>query len=75
MKDLITVDGICARYHCERHKASRIMYSLPFFRVGNRLFAYASDLEEWERGQMVYPIAKGVKKTQQIPFLIPRKRA
>lgn len=75
MKDLITIDIICDRYSCERHKASAIMYKLPFFRVGNRLFARASDLEEWERSQMIYPVTKGVRKQSETPYLIPRRKA
>lgn len=74
MKDLITIEAICDRYQCERHKASMIIYRLPFFRVGNRLFAYQRDLEEWEQGQMVYPVAKGVRKPKETPYLIPRRK-
>ena len=74
MKDLITIDIICDRYKCERHKAATIMYKLPFFRVGNRLFARASDLEEWERSQMIYPVTKGVRTAKE-PLLIPRRKA
>ena len=74
MKDLITIDIICDRYKCERHKAATIMYKLPFFRVGNRLFARASDLEEWERSQMIYPAVKGVRNRKETPYLIPRRK-
>ena len=76
MKDLITIDMICDRYQCERHKASAIMHKLPHFPVGNRLFAKAADLEEWERGQTIYPIIKGARKKQENgPYLIPRRNA
>ena len=76
MKDLITIEGICARYGCERHKAASIIRKIPHFPVGKRLCAYADDLEAWERGQMVYPMPKGVRQPKQpIPFVIPRKKA
>ena len=75
MKDLVTIEAICDRYQCERHKASAIMYKLPFFRVGNRMFAYQKDLDEWERGQMIYPIVKGARKKEEGQFFIPRRKA
>ena len=76
MKDLITIEGICARYGCERHKAGSIIRKIPHFMVGKSLMAYAADLEAWEREQMVYPMKKGVRQPKQpIPFVIPRKKA
>ena len=75
MKDLITIEAICDRYQCERHKAATILYKLPHMKVGNRLFAYKRDLEEWERGQMNYPAAKGVRTQKGTQYRIPRRRA
>ena len=76
MKELVTVDTICDRYGCERHKAADIIRRIPHFTVGKRMFAAAADREAWEREQMVYPITKGVRK-QPTPtaFVIPRKKA
>lgn len=75
MKDLVTIETICDRYQCERHKASAIIHRIPHFPVGNRLVAYAADLEEWERSQMVYPITKGARKKEEGQFFIPRRKA
>lgn len=75
MKELVTVDTICTRYGCERHKAASIIRNLPYFRVGKTLMAYAGDLEEWERGQMVVPIRKGVRTATKTPWAIPRRKA
>lgn len=74
MKDLVTIDTICDRYQCERHKASTIIHRIPHFPVGNRIVAYAADLEEWERGQMIYPITKGAMKKEKGPFHIARRK-
>ena len=76
MKDLITIEQICDRYGCARHKAGAIIHRIPHFVVGKRLFAAAADLEAWEREQMVYPLPKGVR-TKQTPtaFVIPRRKA
>ena len=69
MKDLITIDIICDRYQCERHIDDITWNDLDM----NRLFARASDLEEWERSQMIYPVTKGVRK-QSETHLIPRRK-
>ncbi len=74
MKDLVTVEMICSRYGCARHKGAEILRALPHFRVGNRLFARSSDLEAWERSRMTQPVEKGVREPKT-PYLIPRKRA
>ena len=76
MKDLITIEMICDRYGCARHKAGDIIRRIPHFTVGKRLFAAAADLEAWEREQMVYPITKGVRKQPTATaFVIPRRKA
>lgn len=76
MKDLITIEQICDRYGCARHKAGAIIRRIPHFQTGKRVFAYAADLEAWEREQMVYPLPKGVRKAQQpTAFVIPRRKA
>jgi hypothetical protein len=58
MSNIITIDDICARYRCERHKAASIMRKLPYFRVGKQLFCYERDLEHWEQSRMEYPAVK-----------------
>lgn len=76
MNEIVTIDLICARYQCERHHAGTIIRKIPHFKVGNRLMAYARDLDNWEREQMVYPLPKGGRtKKQATPFLIPRRKA
>lgn len=76
MKDLITIETICTRYGCARHKAGDIIRRIPHFQVGKRLFAAASDLEAWEREQMIYPMPKGVRTKQNTTqFVIPRRKA
>lgn len=76
MKELVTVDTICTRYGCERHKAASIIRNLPHFQVGKSLKAYAEDLEAWERSQMVVPITKGVRpKPMAQQWTIPRRKA
>lgn len=75
MRELVTVEIICTRYGCDRHKAASIIRKLPHFRVGNMLKAYAADLEDWERGQMVVPIKKGVRQPTKAQWTIPRRKA
>ena len=76
MKDLVTLEMICDRDGCARHKAGDIIRRIPHFRVGKRLLAAAADLEAWEREQMVYPITKGVRsKPTATAFVIPRRKA
>ncbi len=71
---LVSIETICSRYGCERHKAGAIMDKLPWFKVGNRRYAHESALMDWERGQMIYPISRErVQKTTE--FKIPRRRA
>lgn len=74
MEALISIETICSRYGCERHKAGKIMNQLPCFKVGNSRFAHEGDLLDWERGQMIYPISRerGQRTTD---FRIPRRRA
>lgn len=76
MNELVTIEAICTRYQCERHTASAIIQKIPHFKVGKLLMAYARDLDNWEREQMIYPLPKGGRtKKQQTPFLIPRRKA
>lgn len=73
MEALVSIETICSRYGCERHKAGEIMDKLPWFKVGNRRFAHERDLTDWERGQMIYPISRerGQRTTE---FRIERRR-
>lgn len=74
MKDLVTVEMICSRYGCARHKGAEILRQLPYFTVGKKLFARSADLEAWERDRTMYPLPTGRRKAAE-PHLIPRKRA
>lgn len=73
--DILTVEMICARYQCARHTASAIMHRIPCFYAGKRLFVRAKDLDEWERGQMIYPLPKGGRKPKETLYAIPRRKA
>ena len=76
MKELITIEIICQRYGCERHTAAAIIRKLPHFKAGKTLQAYAEDLADWEREQLVYPLPKGGRKPKQTgPYIIERRRA
>ena len=76
LKELITIEGICERYGCERHTASAIIRKIPHFKVGKLLMVYERDLDNWEREQLVYPLPKGVRKPKQTgPYIIERRRA
>ena len=74
MEALVSIETICSRYGCERHKAGEIMDKLPCFKVGNRRFAHEKDLTAWERGQMIYPVSRE-KRSNITDFRIPRRRA
>ena len=75
MEKPITIDKICARYGCERHRAAAIMRQLPRFKPAKKWIAYERDLEEWERGQMIYPLPKGGRKPKETLYAIPRRKA
>ena len=72
MENLVSIETLCSRYGCERHKAGAIMDKLPWFKVGNRRFAHERDLTDWERGQMIYPISR--ERGQKTNFVIERRR-
>lgn len=74
MEALVSIETICIRYGCERHKAGKIMDKLPWFKVGASRFAYERDLTDWEREQMIYPISRErVQRTTE--FRIARRKS
>ena len=74
MEALVSIETICSRYGCERHKAGTIMDKLPNFKVGNRRFAHERDLIDWERGQMNYPAIRE-KITRVSDYRIQRRKS
>ena len=58
MPELMTTEDVAERYKMERHAAADYMKKLPYFTVGRRIFVRRSDLIEWEKSRIVYPVQR-----------------
>ena len=80
MNALLTIEDIMTRYgtesrKCSRQTASKIVNSLPHFKIGKRLFVYEKDLAQYERDILRYPAVKPGRRNTPEPHLIPRRTA